>query len=444
MRARITALATLVTVVVLTITAVALVLVQRRQLTDNLDASLRQRALDIETILLAEDDPQSLPGGSGDDVLIQIVDDTTVVYASPTVGVDEPIASSPDDEATRYVATRSGVAVEDDVFRVLTIWIDTAEGPRTLHVGASYDDVVDATRILATSLTIAIPLVAAVLAAATWWLVGRALRPVEAIRSEVADIGARELHRRVPKPATGDEVEELAETMNEMLARLEDASVRQQRFVADASHELRSPLTRIRSELEVDLAYPDEANVRATHRSVLDETTGLQALVDDLLELARLDASVMPRTRVPVDLDDIVMGEIRAVRIDSRATIDAKGVSAARVLGDPRQLARVVRNLLDNASRHASASVAVSLAEDETTAVLAVSDDGAGVPPDRRTMIFDRFARADDARSPEQGGTGLGLAIAHDIVAGHGGSIRVEDAPDGGARFVVSLPRLVD
>ena len=283
-----------------------------------------------------------------------------------------------------------------------------------------------------------VPLAVVVLAALVWLVVGRTLRPVERMRAEVASIGLAELDRRVPEPPGDDEIARLAVTMNEMLARLEHAARRQQRFVADASHELRTPLTRMRTELEVDERHPDEADPAATRRSVLEEIAGLQRLIDDLLVLARTDGEPTRRAE-PVDLDDLVLEEIRAAD-GAPISIDGHAVSAAQVVGDRDELRRVVRNLLDNARRHATTAVSVELTERGGQAVLVVADDGPGVPAERRDEVFERFSRLDEARSGGAGRAGLGLAIVHDIVVRHGGTVVVADAPGGGARFVVALP----
>jgi signal transduction histidine kinase len=228
--------------------------------------------------------------------------------------------------------------------------------------------------------------------------------------------------------------------MNEMLERVEDATVRQQRFVADASHELRSPLTRIRTELEVDLARPETADLRTTGESVLEETVAMEALIGDLLHLARSDAGASAGRRQPVDLDDLVMREAASIRARGRVTVDMHGVSAAQVVGDPDHLARAVRNLVDNAQRHATSAITLALVEHGGVARLVVADDGPGIPTGQRGLIFERFARLDDARSRDAGGTGLGLAITREIIEAHGGTIVVGDADAGGAEFVVEIP----
>jgi len=268
---------------------------------------------------------------------------------------------------------------------------------------------------------------------------GRALRPVEAIRSEVSAIGEGELHRRVPEPSTDDEVGRLARTMNAMLARLDDAADRQRRFVSDASHELQSPLTSLRARLEVNLAAPEEPDWRADERQALGEVTEMQRLVDDLLALARLDARLVSPERALVDLDDVVLSEAERLRTRGRVSVDVHRVSAGQVLGDPGQLRRALRNVLDNAERHAGAEVTVSVEEADSTVEVRIADDGFGIPAEHRSRIFERFGRIDDARTRDGASTGLGLAITQEIVEAHGGRITVADGGPG-ACFVLVFP----
>jgi signal transduction histidine kinase len=279
-----------------------------------------------------------------------------------------------------------------------------------------------------------------------WVLVGRTLRPVEQIRTQVASIGMRQLDRRVPVPPSGDEIARLAATMNDMLARLETSVRRQQQFVADASHELRTPLTRMRTELEVDERDPQRSDPAATRRSQLDEIAGLQRMIEDLLLLARSDAGTTATETEPVDLDDLVLDEVDAAQIgparnaaSPAVRVDASGVSAAQVSGSPQELRRVVRNLLDNARRHARSVVAVTLDERAGEARLVVGDDGPGIPPEDRVRVFERFTRLDESRTGA-GHAGLGLAIVQEIVSRHRGRVTIDDSPLGGARVTVILP----
>jgi signal transduction histidine kinase len=428
----------------LTVTAVTLVTVQRRQLIAGADATLEQRADDLTAPLAAGDRlPAQLSEGLREGVAQLVATDGSVIAASPNLAGRPALSAGPGSGRTQLIRTRSGLPVaddDDDEFRILSRRVQTPAGPAVLHLGVSLDDINEGTAVLGSSLAATIPLVVALLTVLVWWLAGRVLAPVEGIRAEVAEIGGTDLHRRVRQPAGDDEVSRLARTMNKMLDRLADAVGRQQRFVADASHELRSPLTRIRTELEVDLASTETADLAATHRSVLEEVVDLQRLVDDLLQLARADAGVAPTRGEPVDLDDLVLREVRRVRAAGRVELDIAGVSGAQVVGDPDQLTRAVRNLVDNAERHAAGRVVLTLAEIGGVAQLTVGNDGSGIPADQRERIFERFGRLDDARTRHAGGAGLGLAITREIVERHGGTIAVDPASQTGARFVVRLP----
>jgi signal transduction histidine kinase len=274
-----------------------------------------------------------------------------------------------------------------------------------------------------------------------WWAVGRALGPVEAIRARVDRITGTGLDQRVPEPATADEIARLARTMNAMLARLQESADRQRRFVADASHELRSPLARMRAELEVDQAHPETADPASTADSVLTETVGLQRLVDDLLVLARGDAGALDGARrTTVDLDELVNRVATRARAHG-ADVDTRAVRPVQVRGEPVQLERAVANLLDNAVRHARSRVTVALeGADGGRAELVISDDGPGIEPADRERVFERFTRLDDSRTAGSGGAGLGLAIAREIAERHGGSLTLWPGSGPGARFVLVLP----
>ena len=432
-RARITALAAVAVAAVLILAGVALVSSQRRLLTDNLDESLGALSTTLADSVAARTVVSPLAVHGDDDAIAQIVDDDGLVIASTAnLAGRHALPPSNHDEQYRTVEVLDG----EPEYRVLSRRV----GDVVIHTGAPVDDIEESVDALRIGLVVAIPLVVVALASLIWWLVGRTLRPVEAIRRQVADISGRNLNRRVPQPPTDDEIARLARTVNAMLDRIEESSVRQQRFVADASHELRSPLTRIRTELEVDLGHPAAADLAATHRSVLVETEHLQRLVDDLLLLARQEANHDDPRAVLLDLDDIVMREARRLREASAITVDTSGVSAAQVAGDPHELTRALRNLLDNAARHAASRVTLALAEHGDHAVLTVTDDGPGIPPPLRERVFERFVRLDEARTRDDGGTGLGLAITREIVQRHGGTIRIDDHSDG-ARFVIELPR---
>ncbi len=376
-----------------------------------------------------------------------------VIGSTPNVAGAAALADPP--SGRQQVATVDDVPIEDDKYRVLIRRFDIDATTRFVVVGENVDDVSDTLRALIATLAVVFPVAVALLGGAVWWLVGRTLRPVEEIRTQVETIGRQgldALDRRVPAPGTGDEVDRLAATMNEMLTGLESSSARQRSFVADVSHELRTPLTRLRTNLEVDRADPN-ADLAATVDGALADTVEMQHLVDDLLFLARRDAAGVTDGHDAerwnlVDLDAIVGDEIRAIRPTAAERpggavhVDMTNVSGAVVRGDSAQLTRLIRNLLTNAIRHAATEVTVTLRHTDEEVELVVADDGPGIPESERERVFERFVRLDSARSARSGGTGLGLAIVREVARHHGGSVRVETAGSGGAALVVRFPPL--
>lgn len=439
MRRRITAIAAAVSALVLIVAGVAVVLLVRSELIANLDRSLEQRA-ELIVAGMVDGNASVIPEAGSEDRFVQLLaDDGTVVAATRNLDGGAAVVAPPD--GRQDISTRTDVPIDDDAYRVLIRRFDSDASSGYVVVGENADDVIDGIRSLVTTLAVVFPLAVAALAALVWWLVGRTLRPVEEIRRDVSEIGLGELDRRVPSPATGDEIDLLAETMNEMLGRLESASSNQRRFVADVSHELRTPLTRMRTALEVDLGR-HEADLKHTCRDVLEDAIEMQDLVDDLLFLAHHDSGTAVVEREVVDLDAIIEVEVRHVRthLGSDVSVDMSDVSAVGVIGDGRQLSRLVRNLLDNAIRHAHQRVEISLAEESQVAVLRVDDDGSGIAAEDRERVFERFVRLDEARSSRDGGAGLGLAIVRDITTSHGGSVAVVVAPIGGVRVELRLP----
>ena len=430
-RFRITAAAVVLSGILLVGVALVMIAVVRSQLTDNLDESINQRADTLESVLSSGLPPQ-MPGD--EDLLVQVVDaDGTSLASSANLVGKPPITSlTPGHRTVHSVPGRT------EVFRVLVRRVTSQGRPALLIVGTNYDHVTEPVSILSRFLAIAVPCVVFALGVLTRWLTGRTLRPVERMRLDMAEITGTSLDRRVQEPATGDEIDRLAHTMNATLDRLEDAIRRQQRFVADASHELRSPLTRIRSELEVDIAQAQPDQPTTTQQSVLEETISLQHLVDDLLHLARSDDAPQEMRSERVDLDDIVFREARRLRERGRVTVDLREVSAIQTIGDADQLARATRNLVENAERHATTTVTITLTERDGRARLTVSDDGDGISVENRQLIFERFTRLDEARTRDAGGTGLGLAIVRDIVERHTGIIDIDEVAP--TQFVVELP----
>lgn len=420
--------------------ATFLVVRQRAALTDDIETTGRLRAADLVAGLEAGSPPGSVAIPFEDRAFVQVIDEMgRVVGSSPNIDGEPPIVTFAADRAQRDARSIDGLPVGDEPFRVVAGTADVRGQILTVYVGSSLEPVDQAIRELLLGLTLGAPALLLVVMSLTWLAVGRALRPVEQIRAEVADIGERELHRRVPQPPEDDEIGRLASTMNTMLARLEEAAARKRRFLADASHELRSPLTGMRSQLEVDLAHPDLADWQATERDLLEETLHMQRLVDDLLDIAALDERPAAAEHELVDVDEIVLAEVRRLSTRGKVIVDARKVSAAQVIGDTDALGRAIRNLLDNAERHATRAVDVAVRQDGRSVQIVVSDDGRGVAEHDRNRIFERFARADPSRSRTEGGTGLGLSIARDIVEAHQGTLSLADHGRG-ATFVIDLP----
>ncbi len=293
-----------------------------------------------------------------------------------------------------------------------------------------------ATHQLEYAIAAGIVAVTGIAAWAAWVLVGRALRPVEAIRARISQITVSDLSLRVPEPQGDDEISRLATTANHTLGRLEGAVEQLRRFASTTSHELRTPIAGMRTQLEEALLYPDDVAAEDALRGALSTVGRLEAIVDDLLLLARLRAAdPLPAARI--DLGERVAAEVRAR--PSPVPIKVDTPAGLQILGSRIQLIRVLDNLLANAWRHAESAVTVSVGPAGDGVAVTVADDGPGIPPDQRERVFDRFVRLDDGRRRDPGGSGLGLAISRDIAHAHRGTLTVEDSPRG-ARFVLWLP----
>lgn len=441
-RARMTVLATLVAVIAVGISAVALLVVLRHSLERAGDDAAKTRAQDLAALATTGTLPRLLTVPNDED-LAQVVDASGAVLAGSTGHTGRAIATFAPEGRAPVVRMVRDVPDDNELidFRVWAQRARTPDGPVTVYVGTSLESVNETIATVRRVLLLILPPLLALLAVASWVLVGRALRPVEAIRAEVADISGRALDRRVPVPPRRDEIGRLASTMNEMLDRLQAASERQRKFVADASHELQSPIAALRTQLEVAIAQPATTDWAATSSDLLAESRHMERLVRDLLFLARSDGEEGVRRIEPVDLDDIVLEEATRLRSTAQVRVDASGVSAAPLSGNRDELTRLVRNLLENAEHHAESRVRIRLSAEGREIILMVEDDGPGVPPAERERIFQRFTRLDEARSRNNGGTGLGLAIVKEITERHGGTVCVENAAPG-ARFAVRLPQM--
>lgn len=395
----------------------------------------RQQAASVAARLAAGSTPEAAVASGRDDVVLQVLGPAGRILASDHPELTTPIVRAPGDAA--------GIAVPvlGDRFAVVA---QRAASGHLVVVGTSEEDLDRSMRVAYGLVAAGVPLAMLLVGAVVWVAVGRALRPVEVMRREAAAITAEHLHRRLAVPPGDDEIPLLAATLNGMLDRIDAAQRRQRQFVADASHELRSPLAVVRQLVEVAQRHPESTSAVELAREVAAEEQRMEDLVVALLTLARLDDGAVATTQV-LDLDDLVHGEVERLRVrDVGIVIDRHGVGAARVHGDPVLWTQVVANLLGNGARHARERVLVTLGEAGGRAVLVVEDDGPGIPPAEREAVFERFVRLDEARARDAGGAGLGLAIVRDVVTLAGGSVRIEDATLGGARFVVDAPGAAD
>ena len=290
------------------------------------------------------------------------------------------------------------------------------------------------------ALWIIVPAVGALLALAIWAAVGHVLRPVRAISGRVAAISGSTLDERVPEPDSGDEIAELAALMNEMLDRLQAASDRQRAFTADASHELRAPLSTLLAAAEIAEVSSDPQKLQELSAKIGGEARRMQALISDLLDLARLDEQRREELLHSVDLWAACEHAIERVN-GQDVTVTLAGGPASPIVGVESQIERAVFNLVDNAVAHADQHVLITLVESATAVAVMVEDDGPGIPPEDRVRVLDRFVRLDESRQHRTGSSGLGLSLSHAIATRHRGSIDVGDSEHlGGARVTIELP----
>ncbi|MEV4947239.1 HAMP domain-containing sensor histidine kinase [Streptomyces sp. NPDC053755] len=460
-RARTTLGATLVVALALIAAGIAVLLSLRGNLTGRADAEADAAGREIAARIAAGTPYPALDLPDGDDHPVQVVDargralavsegltaisGTGTSDVRPETGAEAARDDEEDDDpdaggagvVTGHGQGRATVDGESAEYRFAEVEVTDPRGGTVLvHAGAPLAAQRDAVRTASVVMLAGLPVLLAVVGAVTWLVTRRALRPVESIRREMAEITAsQDLSRRVPEPGTHDEVARLARTTNETLAALETSVERQRRFVADASHELRSPLASLRTQLEVGVAHPALLDVPGA----VEDTVRLQRLAADLLLLARLDAGERP-AHTRVDLAELVRVEV-ADRAGDGTDVRVEAEEGDAAEGSRAQLSRVVANLLDNARRHARERVTATVRAHGPWIYLEVADDGTGVPEAERERVFERFVRLDDARARDEGGAGLGLAIARDVARRHGGDLTVTAAASGGACFVLRLPR---
>ncbi|MFD0901612.1 sensor histidine kinase [Actinomadura sediminis] len=440
-RVRVTLSAVLATLVLATVAAALLLVAARRDVVGDMQRELAREGRRVVSVVRSGELATRDRIFASDNDLLQVVDSRgRVVAASPAMRGRPPVAFPPPPPGDDRRDGRSCDvdAPRGDCFLIVEYRADMRPEPFYVFALAPEPGLVPHPP-LAVLAGLGVPFLAALAGYGTWVAVGRTLRPVDAIRRELDEITMTDLERRVPVPGRRDEVALLAESVNATLDRLEKAVARQRAFVSDVSHELRSPLTGLRMELELALADPDATDLTATLRALLANTDRVAAVADDLLALARLEANGTFQ-RESVDLAELTDQEVLRRPRRSRVTVFSEGPVA--VHGGRAELARALTNLLDNADRHAAGEVTVVVRSEAETAVLEVIDDGAGIAPQDRERVFERFTRLAEGRHRDAGGTGLGLAISRDIAEAHGGSLVLTDRTDGltGARFVLRLP----
>jgi signal transduction histidine kinase len=443
-RARVTVGAVLVLGAVLAVGCVGVVAIAQQALTANLDLAASLRARDVQSLLSAGSVTTVVPGAGEESSFVQVVGaDGRVLAGSPNVAGQGPVLPPPGG-ARQITTTLDSSPLENGPLRVVAVPVHLPSGAGWIYVGTSLVQLRTTIGTLTLLFATGLPALLLVVAWTVWRTVGRALRPIEAIRVQAARIGDGDLAQRVPVPDSSDEVGRLASTMNEMLDRLEASASRQQRFIGDASHELRSPLTAMRARVGVALAHPDPQRAEELLTTIDQQTRRMSALIDSLLFLARSNEALPDTGHTDVDLDELVLEEARRLRSMGELRIEVPTLSAARVRGSSADLGRMLRNLGDNAHDHAATTITLSLTTTAESAEITVADDGPGIPPPDRERIFDRFTRLDDsrARNSSGGGSGLGLAIARQIARSHAGTITVDDPGElnPGTVFTVRLP----
>jgi heavy metal sensor kinase len=441
LRTRVTLVAAVLTAIVLAATGIFVYARLQSDLRQSTDATLRSRA-DAEALVVER--TGSFSSDQPDDAFAQLLaPDGSVLDASSAI--NGAAALMPAGIATPPYLERDAVRIEGEQVSARMLAIRLSNGD-VLVVGVSLDDQRQTLAGLGASLAIGGPLALALVSVVTWLLVGWTLRPVDSMRAEAAAISASEPGRRLPVPNTDDELARLAETLNAMLDRLEEAIERERRFVDDASHELRTPLSNLKAGLELALRRSRTADeLEAEIRSAAEETDRLSRLAEDLLVLARADRGRLPIRREPVDVASLVGGTVAwfaARAAERRVGIDVRVPEELRADVDELRVRQALGNLLDNGLRAAASGGRVSVAAERENGSLRleVRDTGPGFPPEFLPVAFEAFTRPDAGRSRPGGGAGLGLAIVAAVAQAHGGSVSAENLPDGGAVVVVSFP----
>ncbi|MGO4258218.1 ATP-binding protein [Marmoricola sp. RAF53] len=441
LRQKATLIGTAVSAAVLVAGAFLLVTTLENHLVSSTDQLSRSRVQDLLDLAGGGDVPAVLVN-IDDNGMAQVVDARGAVLGASANVTGRPAVSR---RTSASPAMRTLTGPDDRERERYRVWYRTASTPRgpvTAYVGNSLESAHEASATLRRALWVAVPLAVAAMGLLIWILLGRALGRLDRIRAEVDLISDTNLHVRVRDDGVADEVGRLAATMNAMLARLDDAAQRQRAFVADVSHDLQSPLAAQRVAVEVALEHADRVDTDVLRHEVLGATSEMESMVADLLELAAVDAGVEAAAE-PLDLDHVVHEEAARSRAATSVVLDTANLSPAAAFANPGDVRRIVRNLLDNAVRHARGRVVLRVDQDQAWSWVDVIDDGPGIPDEEAGLVFERFYRADPARRRGTGtgtGTGLGLPIARGLARRAGGDIVLVPAASG-THVRLTLPR---
>ena len=412
-----------------------------------LNQELRSRAQDLSALVLGH---ASLRAGGaplverGESFAELVGPDGRVVESTAPIGRTRLLSEGEVVRARRRAifANRQSAPGLDEPARVLAVPIRRGGEQLVLVVGATRENVAETLRSLLAAFLVGGPIALLLASLGGYVLARAALRPIEEMRRRAAEISTSSLDERLPTPPAHDEVSRLAETLNEMLARLEDGLLRERRFVADASHELRTPLALLKTELELALRHArSREELENAIRSAADETDRLARLADDLLLLARAERGHLPLQPEPVDVGDVL--ETVAARFHTRAEAQARSVSVDLgaplvVTADRLRLEQALANMVDNSLRYGDGRVVLSAAASNGAIELHVVDEGTGFPPGFLERAFERFSRADESRGAD--GSGLGLAIVATIAGAHAGTAGAANRDRRGADVWLSLP----
>ena len=430
-------------VVLLTLVGGSFLLLEayERQLTSNLDVSLEQQVADRVALLENGGSKSLLTTVLQDEAFVWIgdADGTVTAQGGAIFPLENPVPADVGSTATiaLLVEERKPDEIEKEVME-LRIASGSASTGQVVLAGAELEVIDETVSGLVRLFAIAVPIITAIVGALAWFITGRALQPVASIQTQASAITGATLGDRVPVPDSGDEIEDLATTVNQMLDRIEshDTAIRQ--FSSDASHELKSPIANIRALVETRSANDEWSSIK---NALTSETDRLRDLVDNLLFLASHHDDGRVTDTVPVSLDELLFSEAELISATTSLRVDLGSIEPVTIDGSAIDLRRLVRNLVDNASRHAESRITLAVRQTETEAVMVVADDGPGIATQDRQRVFERFTRLDEARARDDGGTGLGLSIVAQIAAAHGGDVAVVDHDLGGAAFRVRLSR---